>query len=84
MALPLSRVTRLEKFQRTAIEKTGPHDVVQYWGQVMPLIHLSKCLSDAETQSSRNDTDDSRTRHLGSGRFDDAIEKHRIGRQPHL
>ena len=58
MALPLSRVTRLEKFHAVPIEKTGPHDVVQYWGQVMPLIHLSKCLSDAETQSSRNDTDD--------------------------
>ncbi len=59
MALPLSRVTRLEKFQCTAIEKTGPHDVVQYWGQVMPLIHLSKCLPGADTWSSPTDVDDS-------------------------
>ena len=64
MALPLSRVTRLEKFQCSAIEKTGPYDVVQYWGQVMPLIHLSKCLAAAETWSSPTATDDSQRDNL--------------------
>ena len=45
MGLPLSRVTRLERFPWTQIERSGQGEVVQYWGQVMPLIDLSKCLA---------------------------------------
>jgi two-component system chemotaxis sensor kinase CheA len=46
MAIPLSRVTRLEKFPLADIERAGRFQVVQYWGQVMPLIDVSQCLAD--------------------------------------
>jgi two-component system chemotaxis sensor kinase CheA len=58
MALPLSRVTRLEKFALTDIERFGPCEAVQYWGQVMPLIYLSHCLSGGEIGSSATDAVD--------------------------
>ncbi len=58
MALPLSRVTRLEKFAWADVERSGPCEVVQYWGQVMPLIHLSKCLSGEELLLSPTDPAD--------------------------
>jgi two-component system chemotaxis sensor kinase CheA len=45
MALPLSRVTRLEKLPLAEIEPLGRCPVVQYWGQVMPLVHVSSCLA---------------------------------------
>ncbi len=41
MAIPLSLVARLEEFARNAVETTGHQQVVQYRGQIMPLIHLS-------------------------------------------
>ena len=41
MALPLSLVSRLEEFPRNAIERTGPLEVVQYRGQIMPLVRIS-------------------------------------------
>ena len=44
MAIPLSLVTRLEEFPRGAVESTGGHEVVQYQGQILPLIELSHCL----------------------------------------
>lgn len=44
MAIPLSMVARLEEFKRTDIEKSGKQDVVQYRGEIMPLICLSKIL----------------------------------------
>ena len=47
MAIPLSLVARLEEFPRSAIEQCGPEQVVQYRGQIMPLISLSEALADA-------------------------------------
>jgi two-component system chemotaxis sensor kinase CheA len=44
MAIPLSMVARLEEFKRTEIEKSGEQEVVQYRGEIMPLICLSKIL----------------------------------------
>ncbi len=44
MAIPLSLVGRLEKFSRSAIEKSGQDDVVQYRGQIMPLLRLDNLL----------------------------------------
>ena len=46
MAIPLSLVARLEEFPRTAIEYAGDRQVVQYRGQIMPLVSLSGALSD--------------------------------------
>ena len=53
MAMPLSLVARLEEFARTALEKAGGRQVVQYRGQILPLIHLSAALSERR-QEPRN------------------------------
>ena len=42
--MPLSMVARLEELPRTAIERIGGRDVVQYRGEIMPLIHVSTAL----------------------------------------
>jgi two-component system chemotaxis sensor kinase CheA len=44
MAIPLSLVDRLEKFPRSAVEKVGPFDVVQYRNEILPLVHASHAL----------------------------------------
>ena len=41
MAIHLSRVCRLEEFPRHLLERVGKQDVVQYRGQIMPVIYLS-------------------------------------------
>lgn len=46
MAVPLSLVARLEEFPRSSIEYGGSQQVVQYRGQIMPLISLSEALAD--------------------------------------
>ena len=42
MAIPLSLVARLEEFPRSALERVGPQDVVQYRDEILPLIHVSR------------------------------------------
>jgi two-component system chemotaxis sensor kinase CheA len=44
MAVPLSQVARLEEFPRSALERVGPQDVVQYRNEILPLIHVSEAL----------------------------------------
>lgn len=44
MAIPLSDVARLEEFPRTLVEHAGNRDVVQYRGQIMPLVALGEWL----------------------------------------
>jgi two-component system chemotaxis sensor kinase CheA len=44
MAIPLSVVARLEEFQRSAVERAGGRDVVQYRGEILPLVHVSRAL----------------------------------------
>jgi two-component system, chemotaxis family, sensor kinase CheA len=41
MAIPLSRVARLEEFPRRVIERIGPELLVQYRGEIMPVVELS-------------------------------------------
>jgi two-component system chemotaxis sensor kinase CheA len=41
MAIPLSMVARLEEFPRDQIERSGTQTVVQYRGQILPLISVS-------------------------------------------
>ncbi|GAA2504365.1 chemotaxis protein CheW [Winogradskya humida] len=51
VAIPLDTVTRLEEFPRSRIEQAGSREVVQYRGQILPLMRLSHVLgaySDAE------------------------------------
>ena len=45
MAIPLSMVARLEEFPRAKIEASGAEEVVQYRGQILPLIRISKYLT---------------------------------------
>ena len=47
MAMPLSLVARLEEFNRSNLETAQGRDVVQYRGQILPLIHLSSSLPNA-------------------------------------
>jgi two-component system chemotaxis sensor kinase CheA len=44
MAIPLSLVSRLEEFPAHKIERSAGRDVIQYRGQIMPLIHVSDVL----------------------------------------
>jgi two-component system chemotaxis sensor kinase CheA len=44
MAIPLSLVDRLEEFPRSALEKVGPFDVVQYRNEILPLVRVSRAL----------------------------------------
>ncbi|HEY7426517.1 MAG TPA: chemotaxis protein CheW [Gemmataceae bacterium] len=50
MAIPLSQVARLEEFPRTALERVGPQDVVQYRNEILPLIHVSRVLHQRRRQ----------------------------------
>jgi two-component system chemotaxis sensor kinase CheA len=42
MAMPLSQVARLEEFAPSALEKAMQQEVVQYRGQIMPVLRLSR------------------------------------------
>lgn len=44
MAIPLTQVSRLEEFPRAVVERAGGQDVVQYRGEIMPLIHVGRAL----------------------------------------
>jgi two-component system chemotaxis sensor kinase CheA len=51
MAMPLSLVARLEEFNRSSVERAEGRHVVQYRGQILPLIHLSSALAERRQQS---------------------------------
>ncbi len=40
-AIPLSRVARLEQISESHVERAGEHEVIQYRGEIMPLIRLT-------------------------------------------
>jgi two-component system chemotaxis sensor kinase CheA len=55
VAIPLSMVARLEEFPRTVVEHAGSQEVMQYRGQIIPLVRLSQIVpatSDAEMLAS--------------------------------
>jgi two-component system chemotaxis sensor kinase CheA len=47
MAIPLSQIVRLEEFPRAALERLGGRDVVQYFGDILPLVDIASLLSGA-------------------------------------
>lgn len=47
MAIPLSLLSRLEGFPRSMVERSGSVDVVQYRGDIMPLLHLADVIGGA-------------------------------------
>ncbi|MGO9085792.1 MAG: chemotaxis protein CheA [Terriglobales bacterium] len=44
VAIPLSIVARLEEFPRSVVERAGAQEVMQYRGQIMPLVRLSEII----------------------------------------
>ena len=44
VALPLEAVDRLEQFAVQQIERIGGHEVVQYRGEILPLVRLDQAL----------------------------------------
>jgi two-component system chemotaxis sensor kinase CheA len=48
LAIALSSVARLEEFARTVVERSGGQEVVQYRGQILPLIRVSDFLAGSE------------------------------------
>jgi two-component system chemotaxis sensor kinase CheA len=45
LAIPLAQVSRLEEFPRRAVERVGRQEVIQYRGEILPLIDVSKALA---------------------------------------
>ncbi len=58
MAIPLSLVARLEEFPASAIEMAGSQEVMQYRGQIMPLVRLSSVVAASVTSTSRLGAED--------------------------
>jgi two-component system, chemotaxis family, sensor kinase CheA len=56
MAVPLDQVDRLEEVESNMVENTGQQDVIQYRGQILPLIRPEEHL--AERRTSKRDTDE--------------------------
>ncbi|MDX2055092.1 MAG: chemotaxis protein CheA [Polyangiaceae bacterium] len=54
MAIPLGMVARLEEISSEAIERAGTEEVVQYRGDILPLVRLSSALGGAADQDTKN------------------------------
>ncbi len=54
MAVPLVEVTRLEEVPRSAVERAAGRDVVQYCGEILPLVHVSTTLGRTRGEPERN------------------------------
>ena len=53
MAIDLSLVARLEEFPRDTIEMAGGQEVVQYRGQIIPLIRVAEVLGRGRNEAAR-------------------------------
>jgi two-component system chemotaxis sensor kinase CheA len=51
VAIPLSEVSRLEEFEPDIIESADGNEVVQYRGQILPLVRLSRVLGHSSPAS---------------------------------
>lgn len=51
MAIPLSQVARLEEFPRTRLEHLGTQQVVQYRGEILSLIDVSRAIERLQTKA---------------------------------
>jgi two-component system chemotaxis sensor kinase CheA len=51
LVMPLSMVQRLEEFPRNKVERSGGQEVVQYRGEIMPLINLQQILGYAACET---------------------------------
>ncbi len=57
MAIPLSLVARLEEFARSAVESAGQRQVVQYRGQIMPLIRIAEAVGSPQGDADKTAVD---------------------------
>ncbi len=55
LAIPLSLVARLEEIATDAVERADGREVVQYRGQIMPLIRLGQVFGGDEAEATRQD-----------------------------
>ncbi len=55
MAVPLSAVARLEEVPGSAVERVGGHVVIQYRGQILPLVHVARALGGKRKRGGRSD-----------------------------
>ena len=85
VAIPLAMVARLEEFPRTVVEHAGTQEVMQYRGQIIPLLRLSEIIpatrDDDEQAITRSIhvvvySEGSRTVGLIVDRIVDIVEKH--------
>lgn len=51
MAIPLSRITRLEEFSRASVEHVGGRDVVQYFGDILSLTDIATLMPGTRARS---------------------------------
>lgn len=54
VGIPAARVTRLERFPEAMIERAGGRDVVQYRGEVLPLLWLAQLLDSSIPRTVRD------------------------------
>src|SRR5207237_10679445 len=60
MALPLSLVDRLEEIPAASIERAGESEVVQYRGDILPIVRLSQVLPERRVVLRNPDDDGTR------------------------
>lgn len=83
MAIPLSMVARLEEFPRSQVEYSGGHEVIQYRGQILPLIQTADFLPHAGEKSAPADplqvvvySEGGRSVGLVVGSINDIVQEH--------
>jgi two-component system chemotaxis sensor kinase CheA len=54
VALPLSAVDRLEQFPLDRLERVGGHEVIQYRGEILPLVRLDRALQSGCDQDDKD------------------------------
>jgi len=82
MAIPLDMVARLEEIPRERVERTGGEEVVQYRGQIMPLVRVSSHVAGAGAEDPASDplqvvvyNSDGKSVGLVVGRINDIVKQ---------
>ncbi len=55
VAFPLEEVTRIEEIPASSIERSGPREVLQYRGRIMPLVRIGDCLGEPRISAATDD-----------------------------
>jgi two-component system chemotaxis sensor kinase CheA len=71
MAIPLAQVARLEEFPRSSLERVGASDVVQYRGEILPLLNVDRELRRLARGDHPRGRRSATDRPRGNGRPDD-------------